>query len=131
MKGVSEFLEFTMEAPEDFDGWIPTLDTNLRVNEQNRILYKFFQKPMSANTVLHRKTVMSEISKIQCLSNDMTRRILTTSEMVDQGDRDDVVDHYGQMLVNSGDNQHLTRKVIMNRLKDECSRYIISCFLYV
>ena len=115
MNSMKTFLNFTLEVGDDFlDRKRPTLDVKTWVKD-GVIEYEFFEIPMSANTVLHRKTVMSEISKIQCLSNDMTRRILTTSLMVDQWDRDDVVDHYGQMLVNSGDNQHLTRHCGLRR----------------
>ena len=39
---IKEFLTFTTQAEEDFgDGWLPTLDTALRVSEDNRIIFKF------------------------------------------------------------------------------------------
>ena len=40
MRGVMNYLEFTFESGQDYeDGWLPTLDTNLRVGEQNIISY--------------------------------------------------------------------------------------------
>ena len=118
MTGIESFLEFTMETEEEFDGWLPTLDTNIRVEERtNIILYKFFEKPMSANTVLHVHTAMPEDGKIRCLSNDLTRRMLTTSERVDDETRRDIVDKYAQKLLNSGYSIEATRKIVIAGLK--------------
>ena len=80
MTGIETFLEFTMETEEDFSGWLSSLDTNLTVGKDNIIYYKFYEKPMCANTVLHARTAMSEDAKVRCLANDLTRRMLTTSE---------------------------------------------------
>ena len=45
MQGVEEYLEFTVESGEEFtDGWLPTLDLSLKVGEDNKIQYRFFEK---------------------------------------------------------------------------------------
>ena len=45
MRGVMNYLEFTFESGQDYeDGWLPTLDTNLRVGEQNIISYNITKK---------------------------------------------------------------------------------------
>ena len=119
MGGLMGFLKFTMETGEEFqDGWLPTLDTSLRVNERNLVLYKFYQKEVSSNTVIQRCSAMAENSKIQILSNDMVRRMLNTSENLRDEVRCSVVDSYAQMLINSGYSPQTTRKVIMNGLKN-------------
>ena len=71
------------------------------MNEDNLIIYKFFEKPMTANTVLHQRTAMPEDSKIRSLANDLTRRMLTTSERVPDSIRREIVDMYAQKLLNS------------------------------
>ena len=39
VSGVLDYLRFTFESGEDYeDGWLPTLDTSLRVNERNKVL---------------------------------------------------------------------------------------------
>ena len=78
MNNIEDFLEFTTETEEDFNGWLPTLDTDLKVNNKNMIIYRFYEKPMSSNTVLHFRTDMPEDSKMRSLANDLTRRMLTT-----------------------------------------------------
>ena len=54
MGGLEEYLTFTMETEEDFQNtWLPTLDTELKVDNQNIIMYRFFEKPTNPKTVLH------------------------------------------------------------------------------
>ena len=52
MRGVADFLEFTYESGADYDGWLPTLDSNLMVGEQNIISYKYQQIPPSGSPLL-------------------------------------------------------------------------------
>ena len=118
MEGIEDFLEFTMETGEDFvDVWLPTLDTSMRVREDNMVEYRFFEKPMSSNMVLHKDTAMAENPKIRCLSNDLKRRMLTTSELVDNKVRNEIVDRYAQKLTNSGYGLEQVRRIIVGGLK--------------
>merc|ERR1712020_661546 len=61
LNGIKNFLKFTMETGEDegFDGWLPTLDTSLRVNEANKVEYKFYEKPTSSNRCLPASSAMN------------------------------------------------------------------------
>ena len=53
MEGVEDFLKFTMETGEDFEGgWFPKPDTSLTVGEGNQILYKFFKNEMSSKKTI-------------------------------------------------------------------------------
>ena len=46
MGGLEDYLKFTMETEDDFDnGWLPTLDTEIKVTPRNIIEYRFFEKP--------------------------------------------------------------------------------------
>ena len=50
MMDIESFLRFTMETEEDFvSGWLPTLDTDLRVVNNNTVQYTFYEKPVSSN----------------------------------------------------------------------------------
>ena len=80
MQGLETFLDFTMETPDDFQGWLPTLDTSLQVMENNQVVFKFFEKPMTCNTTLNSRTAMAEDAKIRSLTNELQRRMLRTSE---------------------------------------------------
>ena len=66
MGGLEDYLKFTMETEDDFDnGWLPTLDTEIKVTPRNIIEYRFFEKPTNPNTVVHSRTAMAEDSKVK------------------------------------------------------------------
>jgi hypothetical protein len=118
MAGLDTQLTFTMETEEDYkDNWLPTLDTNIRVEEDNKIVYKFYEKPMQNNTVLHKTTAMPEDNKIRCLSNDLIRRMLNTTELLEDNIRCKIVDDYAQKLFNSGYGLAQVRRIVMSGLK--------------
>jgi hypothetical protein len=71
---------------------------------------------MAINMVLQMGTAMAENTKIQCLANDLVRRMLTTSELEEDKTRNAVVDQYAQMMVNSGYGLEQVRKVLINGL---------------
>ena len=49
MKSIMNFIRFAQEIVEDFpDLRLPSLDTTIWL-ERNRILFKFFSKPMATN----------------------------------------------------------------------------------
>ena len=50
LKKVEECLEFTLETGDDYDGWLQTLDKNIRAIEENMVEYKYFEKPTMINT---------------------------------------------------------------------------------
>ena len=118
LKGVEDFLDFTMEIGEDFeDKWLPTLDTKLWVNGSSQVLYSFYEKPTSSNMTVQRRTAMGEQAKIQVVSNDLVRRLLNNSEDLGRGAKVKIVDDYAQKLANSGYRGEQLRKIITNGIK--------------
>ena len=118
LNGVEGYLSFTIETEEDYpEGWLPTLDTKLKVDGSNQILYDFFEKPTSSNMTVQRRTAMGEDSKIQVLSNDLVRRLLNSSEKLGQGAKVQIVDDYSQKLVNSGYRGEQLSRIITNGIK--------------
>ena len=107
-----------METGDDFgDGWLPTLDTNLKVTSGNMIMYKHFEKPMNSNVTLQMDTAMGEDPKMKCLANDLIRRLSNTCERLDNEERIKVVDDYSQKLINSGYAIKQVRRIILSGLK--------------
>ena len=117
MTGLESYLVFNMETGDDFDGWLPTLDTNLMVNDSNIILFKYFEKPKSSNSVLLSRTAMPEDSKMRSLSNDLIRRMLNTSKRVSVDKRLEIVYNFAQKLFNSGYKFEQVRKICIAGLK--------------
>ena len=97
MMEVEEFLRFTMETEDDFAlGWLPTLDTALKVGENNHVHYTFYEKPVSSNITVQFGSAMDDNSKMKVLANDLTRRLLNMSDSMGEGERVKVVDQYSQ-----------------------------------
>ena len=118
MSNLEDFLNFTMETENEFpNGWLPTLDTELKMMADNRVEYRFFEKPMSSNMGVQRLSAMEKNAKIQTLSNDLTRRLLNTSETLGIKERIMVVNQYSQKLVNSGFKIEQTRRIVINGIQ--------------
>ena len=119
LEGVEEFLTFTMETGEDFgDNWLPTLDTSLHVNQNNQVLYRFYEKPTASNVTVQRRTAMGEDALIQTLSNDLVRRLQNNSEEQGASSKILVVDDYAQKLYISGSEGEQVRRIILNGIKE-------------
>ena len=117
MNSICSWLEFTMETEEMFDGVLPTLDLELWVSESNKILYSFFEKSMVSKMVLHKRSAMPEGIRRATLNQEMVRRMLNTSEDVDDTKRVKIVDDYAQKMVNSEYTIEEARNVIVAGLK--------------
>jgi hypothetical protein len=81
------------------------------------IIYKFYEKPTNPNTVLHKRTAMAEDSKIRSLTNEVIRRMVTTSELVPDNDRCEILDSLAQKLCNSGYKTKQIRRIILGGIK--------------
>ena len=118
MSGIEEFLTFTTETEEDFsDGWLPTLDTAIRVSEDNKILFKFWEKPTNSNRTLDRRTAMGENQKLQVLTQEVIRRLGNTYEGLVNEDYTRIIDDFCQKLFNSGYKEDQIRRIIVAGIK--------------
>ena len=118
VSGITDYLNFTFETGEDYnDGWLPTLDISVRVNERNQIDYRYFEKPTTTNTTVRKESAMSENPKMQSLSNDLVRRLLNTKEELPDKYRADVVDGYGVKLLTSGYSREQCERILIGGMK--------------
>ena len=98
------------------------MDTNLIVDPSNRVFYKYFEKPTTINTTILKNTAMAENPKIQCLSNDLVRRLLNTKEELPSQYRADILNKYGVKLLTSGYEYDQVRRILMNGAKGYLSK---------
>ena len=118
MGGIEQFLNFTTETEKDFsDGWLPTLDTAIRVSEENKILFKFWEKPTNSNRTLDRRTAMGENQKLQVLTQEVIRRLGNTYEGLVNEDYTRIIDDFCQKLFNSGYKEDQIRRIIIAGIK--------------
>ena len=118
MNEVESFLRFTTESSEDFeDGWLATLDTSLRVEPNNKVLFRYWEKPTNTNRVVQKRTAMGENLKIQILTPEVIRRLANTAEEVGDEDYAKIVDNFAQKLINSGYGVDQSRRIIVSGIK--------------
>ena len=68
MNKIFLFLNFTIELEEDFeDGYLPTLDTKLRVRVNGIVTYIFYEKPTAANVMVQRTAALGVSSNLSTL----------------------------------------------------------------
>ena len=117
MNGICSWLSLTMETEEMFGGWLPTLDLEIRVNMYNKVVYRYYEKPMIPNMVLHRRSAMPESTRRSTLNQELIRRMINTSELVSLEERIDIIDKYAVKLMNSEYPLEEARNIIIGGLK--------------
>ena len=59
---------------------------------------------------------MPENMRVSTLTQEVIRRMMNTSERLEQNERNEVIDVYGKKLINSGYSLEQTRKFIISGL---------------
>ena len=117
MNGICGWLSLTMETEEMLGGWLPTLDLEIRVDDLNKVIYRYYEKPMIPNMVLHKRSAMPESTRRSTLNQELIRRMVNTSEMVPIEERIEIIDKYATKLMNSEYPLDETRNIIIGGLK--------------
>ena len=113
MQGLTECLSFTVETEEDFhDGWLPTLDLKLKVDDANQVMYSFFEKPTGSDKCLQAETALNHNRLIRSLANEVMRRLANMSKHIHQKEKISVLDTFSQKMINSGHSLAVRRRII-------------------
>ena len=100
-----------------FEGTLPTLDLQIWVRGDNKVLYKYFEKKMTPNMVLHARSAIPESTRRATINQELIRRLTNTSELVENEIRVEIVDKYAQKLINSEYSLKVTREFLIGGLK--------------
>ena len=118
LDGLVDCLTFTVEGQDDFpDSWLPTLDISLKVDGENIVLYRFFEKPTTSQVCLQANTALSQNGIVQALVEDTKRRLLNTSSKVSDSVKREIMDKWAQKMLNSGHGLSETRRNIISGIK--------------
>ena len=118
MQGLTDCLTFTVETEEDFeDGWLPTLDIKLRVDEENQIQYTFFEKPTGSDKCLQASTALNQNCLVRSLNNEVMRRLGNMSDHIQMSDKVEVLDKFCQKMTNSGHTLEVVRRSMISGLR--------------
>ena len=117
LEHIWEFLKFTTESELYFENdHLPTLDFETKVQNDGRISYRFFSKPMANNIVLQRGTALSKECVFSSLLKELLRRSLNTDVNQNISVRIALIEKFTQLLVNSDHQFAYINSIIMQAL---------------
>ena len=113
-------IQMTYDTPsQNSSKMMPVLDLQVWC-EENKLLFKFYEKPVSSQFVIHRDSALSWNVKKVSLAGEVCRRYLNTSpSLVDQGEVGEMIDKFRHKLLLSGYSQK-EREIIVS---EGVSRY--------
>ena len=124
MESINSDLKFTTELEQHFsDNKLPTLDTSCYLTRPEdgksppRLDFEFFEKLVNSIYCILEKSAMDYQSKFQILSNEVIRRLFTTSEHVPQDRVDQILDQYVLKLCRSGYSVAQARQILQSGLR--------------
>ena len=89
------------------------MDTALRISEDNRVEFKFWEKPTNSYKTLDKRTAMGENQKIQILTQEVVRRLGNTTEGLPDVVYQDIIDGFCQKLYNSVYKEDQIRRIVV------------------
>ena len=117
MNSINPDLTFTVEWAGEFENLkLPTLDFSMWI-EQGKIYHTFYEKEMRNQILVMRNSSMAERQKMDIMSNEVIRRLSNVGETNGQLERDQIIDHFTQQLVNSGFERKQIYEIISSGLK--------------
>ena len=118
MNSVFTNIQFTKEIPEDFkSGRLPTLDFAMWLEGKGKIKYSFYEKEVNSKFCVMEKAAMAEMSKISTLAQDLIRRMVNTSDMIEQAERNEIIEKYIVKLRTSGYSTTQVQNIVVSGLK--------------
>ena len=117
MNDIMDCLRFTMETEADFESnWLPTLDTQTQVQNNGKILFKFFSKPTGNNISIQYGSALPKNTIFAALRQELVRRMLNTHRDISWDDRIQIVEDFIQVLVDSGHRFSFIKSLILQGL---------------
>ena len=86
-------------------------------NNAPKIYYTFYEKPMASPFSVMERSALPENTKISTLTQDLVRRMLNTSELISQGERNLVIENYIIKLTRSGYSKVQFKRIVISGLK--------------
>jgi hypothetical protein len=99
------------------DNMMPILDMKMAMDGNNRVVYKFYRKPMANKHTMMARSALSDRVKRSTMTNDALRRLLCCSPNLDASSRQEVMEDYARMLRRSGYSERFRHEVITDAVR--------------
>ena len=113
-------IKFTIDTPCNHpDGYLPVLDTKMRVNieETNRIDFQFYEKPTKNPKLILADSALDSASKRTILTQECLRRLRNTKIQLGEEIRNQHLNNFMVKLKNSGYNEEYRVQILNSALK--------------
>ena len=115
---VDEDIEVEADFPSNHvDKFMPILDMKMAMDENNKVKYKFYKKPMANKHTMMANSAVSDRVKRSTMTNEAMRRLLCCSENLNQSTRDEIMEDFAKMLKRSGYSERFRHEVISDALR--------------
>ena len=115
---VDDVLEVEVDFPSNHeDNFMPILDMKMQMAANNKIVYKFYKKPMTNKHTMMANSAVSDRVKRSTMTNDAVRRLLCCSENLDEQTRIGIMEDYARTLKRSGYSERFRHEVISDAMR--------------
>ena len=115
---ICDFLQVTIDCPSNHQsGFMPMLDVQVKMSEQNRVIYKFYKKPISSKKVILANSALPANVKRASLTEGALRRLRYTDRTLPWSEIADILSEYSNDLRLSGYNESFRSEIIQAALK--------------
>ena len=115
---IDEFLEVEVDFPSNHeDKFMPILDMKMNMAADNKVVHKFYKKPMTNKYTMMANSAVSDRVKRSTMTNDAVRRLLCCSENLDEQIKVEIMEDFARMLKRSGYSERFRHEVISDALR--------------
>ena len=121
-KDIANSVDDDIEVEADFptnheDGFMPILDMKMAMDNNNKVMYKFYKKPMANKYTMMANSAVSDRVKRSTMTNEAMRRLFCCSDNLDPSIRVRIMEDFAKMLKRSGYSERFRHEVISDALR--------------
>ena len=114
---ISDDIEVTVDFPSNnLSGWMPILDCEVKV-EDNKILYKFYKKPMASPLVMMKDSALPENIKRSSLIQEVVRRLRNTKRSLPWDLKAEILSEFSNSMKLSGYPENYRQNIIKSGIE--------------
>ena len=99
-------IQITFDAPSNHDSnMVPILDVQAAINDDNKIVFMFYKKPIQNRLAVMKKSAMPMNKKIQVLTQKCLRRLHNTYDDIPEDKKKETLEQFMKDLRLSGYNE--------------------------
>ena len=121
-KDIANTVDEDIEVEADFptshaDKFMPILDMKMAMDDDNKVMHKFYKKPMANKYTMMANSAVSDRVKRSSMTNEAMRRLLCCSGNLNQSTRDEIMEDFARMLKRSGYSERFRHEVISDAVR--------------